>query len=519
MDMHTGRLAGIALPLFSLREAEDLGSGTILDLIPFVDWCAEWGLHAVQILPINEAAPLEASPYKALSAFAIDPSYISVLQVPEVLHSAAAQAWLATQKVLERQHLLRQGARRDRKLSYGIKVRLLEFAFAEMQHAANAGRRQCFEAFCEGQAAWLDEYSLFRAFCERTGFRDWETWPVAWQSYASARQDSVSAQLADRVGFAKYVQWVAWEQWQQARAHARSRGVLLKGDLAFVCGGNSADVWANPDLFDLRSSAGTPPDAFSESGQLWELPVYNWDALRRSDYAWWRRRATQAGELYDIFRVDHVIGLYRTYAIPVREGGPQGFVPAEESLQRRQGHELLQAIQNEAGGALVVGEDLGTVPDWVRESLRELHVPGYRVFRWEQRDGQFLDPRTYPVESIATTGTHDTDTLVEWWSDLTRDERVAACRILDGIPVDPPPAEVPRQALMQRLLESPAAMVILPFQDLMGWNDRINVPATVGEHNWSYRLPMTIDELNRDKGVLEAMHSLRAVIERTGRAR
>lgn len=518
MDLHTIRLAGVALPLFSLRGAEDLGSGTILDLIPFVDWCAGWGLRVLQLLPINEAAPLEASPYKALSVFAIDPSYITVLQLPEVRHSAAAQAWLATEKVQERQQALGQAARRDRKLSYGINVRLLEFAFAEMQRAADAEKSHAFEAFCDRHAAWLNEYALFRALSERASFRDWETWPVAWHSYESARHDSVAARLAERVRFAKYVQWVAWEQWQQAHAHAHRRGVLLKGDLAFVCGANSADVWANPDLFDLRSSAGTPPDAFSETGQLWELPVYNWEAMRRSDYAWWRRRAKQAGELYDVFRVDHVVGLYRTYAIPVRQGGPQGFVPAEEARQRQQGHEVLQAIQREAETALVVGEDLGTVPDWVRESLQELRIPGYKVFRWEQRDGQFLDPLTYPLESIATTGTHDTDTLVEWWSTLPHHERVAVCQVLDGASGDPSARGVPWQALMQRLLESPAAMVIIPFQDLMGWSDRINVPATVGDHNWSYRLPMTIAELQHDGGVRATMRDLQARIQQADRS-
>ncbi len=521
------RLAGVAIPLFSLRAADDLGSGTILDLIPFIDWCAHWHVRVVQLLPINEAAPEEASPYKALSAFAIDPSYISVLQIPEIATSTATLKWLATSKVQERAHHLQQARRRERKRSYGIKVRLLEFAFAELERDPDAVRSAAFAAFCAQQAAWLEEYALFRALSERQGFRDWEMWPPELRHYESARDSAAAGQLQQRVRFAKYVQWVAHEQWQQAHAHARRAGVLLKGDVAFVCAANSADVWAHPDLFDVRSSAGTAPDAFSASGQLWELPVYNWEALRRSNYDWWRRRARQAGELYDVFRVDHVVGLYRTYAIPVREGGPAGFVPADEPTQRSQGHELMRALQSEAGAAIVVAEDLGTVPDWVRQSLHELHVPGYKVFRWEQRDGNFIDPRTYPETSIATTGTHDTDTLVEWWGAISDEERAAAYRLLQiepsselspESPAPSPQPRFPRYPLIQRLLESPASMVILPLQDVLGWTDRINVPATVGAHNWSYRLPATTERLDHDPEIVAATQHLREMIDATGRA-
>jgi len=521
------RLAGIALPLFSLRAADDLGSGTILDLIPFVDWCAHWHVRLVQLLPINEAAPAEASPYKAISAFAIDPSYVSVLQIPEIATSAATLQWLASSKVQERARHLQTTRRRERKRSYGIKVRLLEFAFAELERNPDATRATAFAAFCRQQATWLEEYALFRALSERQSFRDWEIWPAELRDYESARRSDAAVQLQHRVRFAKYVQWVAHEQWQQAHAHARRAGVLLKGDMAFVCAANSADVWAHPELFDVRSSAGTPPDAFSASGQLWELPVYNWEALRRSNYEWWRRRARQAGELYDVFRVDHVVGLYRTYAIPVREGGPAGFVPSDEATQRSQGHELMRALQSEAGAAVVVAEDLGTVPDWVRHSLHELGIPGYKVFRWEQRDGNFIDPRTYPEASIATTGTHDTDTLAEWWGALSDHERAAVYRLLQTEPssehspeprAPSPQPHFPQRAIIQRLLESPASMVILPLQDVLGWTDRINVPATIGAHNWSYRLPVTTERFDHDPEIAAAMQSLREMIDATGRA-
>ena len=153
----------------------------------------------------------------------------------------------------------------------------------------------------------------------------------------SARAGRGARALRTRIRFAQYLQWLAAEQWAEVRAHARQRGVLIMGDLPFVCSRDSADVWAHQELFDFSSSAGAPPDAFSATGQAWGLPLYNWDALRRSDYEWWRQRIRQARELYDLFRIDHVVGLYRTYAIPVHAGGTAGFVPHDEHEQRDAG--------------------------------------------------------------------------------------------------------------------------------------------------------------------------------------
>ena len=512
-EAHTNRRAGVALPLSSLRGADDVGSGTILDLLPFIDWCAVWQLRLIQLLPLNEAAPSEASPYRALSAFAVDPSYISARRVPEVMASRAAQSWLATEQVQRRIAAARQASSRDRKLSHGINARLLEFAFAELEAGNYPERRAALDTFCRQQAEWLDEYALFRALSERRRFSDWQTWPAEVRGYNAAVQSGAALALAPRLRFAKYIQWLAWEQWQQVHAHARRHDVLLKGDVAFMCAPNSADVWAHPEWFDLRSSAGTPPDAFSATGQMWDLPISNWEAQRQSGYEWWRRRARQAGRLFDVFRVDHVVGLYRTYAIAQRHGGASGFVPPDEETQRRQGHEILQAIQEEASPALVVGEDLGTIPDWVRTSLHELGIPGYKVFRWEQRDGQFIDPHTYSPASVVTTSTHDTDTLVEWWATLPAAERHAVCAML-GIDT---PDSLPWQPLLRRLLGAPSRLAVFPLQDLLQWTERINVPATVGEHNWGYRLPIAVDQLERAPGVAALLEQLRALILASGR--
>lgn len=521
-------MAGVALPLFALRSVSDDGSGTIGDLIPFIDWMARWHQRVVQLLPLNETSPTEASPYNAISAFAFDPTYIATARVPDIIASEGARHRRAAVSV-QRSPRLRRTRRRHRHAVYTLKMRLLEAGFAGFVSQAGATkRRRRFARFCEEQAWWLDEYALFRALKERFDWRSWETWPEPLRCREPGALQQVAATVAERMQFARYVQWVAAEQWDEMRARARRRGVLVKGDLPFVCSRDSADVWAHRELFDLSSSAGAPPDAFSASGQAWGLPLYDWEAMRRSGYAWWRQRARQASKLYDLVRIDHLVGLYRTYAIPVCEGGTAGFVPAQPNEQAIQGHDLLTAILAEArGSAGVVAEDLGVVPDWVRESMAQLGIPGYKVFRWETRDGAYIDPRLYPVLSLATTGTHDTDTLVVWWESLDARERCQVRGVLDtaggAAAVAPPARAAPEWTpalhlrLLRRLYEAASVLTILPIQDLFGWRDRINVPATVDDHNWAFRLPVATEHLDETPAIRERMESLRAMIDATGR--
>lgn len=513
------RAAGVALPLFALRGARDLGTGEILDLIPFVDWMDRWEQRVVQLLPINETAIGEASPYNTVSAFAIDPSYISVSQVPDVELAGLPRVHAQMQRS-------RQSPQRHRRRAYTLKLQLLETGFAAFQKLpASSDRAAAFDRFCRLNAWWLDDYAVFRAIKERRRWTSWETWPAALRARDATALQRTVATLQSRIRFFQYLQWIAFEQWHAVRDHARRCGVLIKGDLSFVCGRDSADVWAHQELFDLHSSAGTPPDAFSATGQAWGLPLYNWTAMRTSGYDWWRQRARQARDLFDLFRVDHVVGLYRTYAIPVREGGAAGFVPREHAEQAAQGHDVLVAILEEAGESGVIAEDLGTVPAWVRESLTHLGIPGYKVFRWEQYDGVFSDPRSYAPLSVATTGTHDTDTLVTWWETLPPGERAAVIRSLDlshaGLTAhDPAPPWTPELhvALLRRLYQAGSVLTILPIQDLFGWRERINTPATTDSHNWSYRLPAETTQLDTLPDMRDRMALIRTLIDETGRA-
>jgi 4-alpha-glucanotransferase len=289
--------------------------------------------------------------------------------------------------------------------------------------------------------------------------------------------------------------------------------------------GDSADVWACPDQFRLDASVGVPPDAFSATGQDWGLPVCRWDVMAADGFRWMRSRARRSADLYDGYRVDHLVGFYRTYSRPL-DGGAPYFTPDGETQQRELGESIL-AIFREPGSE-IVAEDLGTVPEFVRESLARLGVPGLRVLRWERfwhRKGQpFRDPADYPAKSVATSATHDTEPLVVWWETADADERrgVNALptiqRLTKGAGVlDAPFRPVVRDTLLEALFESKADLVLLPVQDVFGWRDRINEPATVTDWNWTFRMPWPVDRLYEVEEARERQMALRAWAARSGR--
>jgi 4-alpha-glucanotransferase len=251
-------------------------------------------------------------------------------------------------------------------------------------------------------------------------------------------------------------------------------------------------------------SLGVPPDAFSATGQDWGLPTYRWDRIAATGFVWMRLRARRMAALFDGYRVDHLVGLYRTFGRRSPEDG--FFNPDREAQQIAQGERILGILLE--SGASVVAEDLGVIPDFVRASLDRCQVPGCKVVRWE-RDWHapgrpFTDPATYPACSAAMTGTHDTETLAEWWTRADRDEREATLAMLrpyvgaaHAFDAATPWSPALRDTLLSAVFASGSRELFVPVQDLFGWPDRINTPGTVGGHNWTWRLPWRVDELDR----------------------
>ncbi len=512
------RRAGILLPLFSLRSPRDWGVGELGDVGRWCAWQASAGHTVLQLLPIAEIGGHESSPYAALSAFALDPLYLTLDGV-EDFAAAGGEAALsaAARRDLE---TARAAPGIDRARIRRVKGEALALAHAHFEaHEAASGssRGRAFERFVEADR-WLDDYVLFRALARQHAERAWTDWPAGLRDRDPVALERVRVALAPALRLLAWVQWVLAVQWEEARRAAAAVGVRLFGDIPFMVSENSADVWCRQDEFRLDATIGAPPDAFSPEGQDWGLPIIRWDVMQGGDHAWWRERCRRAAALFDGVRLDHVLGYYRVYQRPCE--GPPFFDPPDEGAQRARGEMLLEVAAEAAGSLQLIGEDLGSVPDFVRQSLSRLAVPGFRVLRWEHDRGIFRDPHGYPELSVATSGTHDTSSLAAWWEDELDDD---GRRALAAVPAfaalrdgaDRLTPEV-HATLLAGLYAAGSGLVVLPFMDAYGGRERINVPSTVSAANWSYRLPWTVDELRGESGAALA-DRLRALARSSGR--
>ena len=477
------RHAGVMLPLFSATSSRSWGIGELPDIVPLSGWLSSAGFDRLMLLPLNVVAAGDTSPYGAQSAMAIDPMYIAVEDVPDFAQAGGVGA-------LSESARADLGAARDAgRVQYGLvrraKAEALARAFEHFyrdewgqltMRAASLGR------YISRERWWLDDWAMYAAIAQTVGDVDWRTWPAPLRDRQPAAIAEARRQLAREMLRQQYLQWIAESQWQAAKAAAHDRGVTVFGDLPFMVSAMSPDVWSRPDEVMLDVSLGVPPDAFSATGQDWGLPTYRWDRIAQTGYSWMRMRARRMAALFDGYRVDHLVGLFRTFGKP--PVGDPFFNPGHEPAQIAQGETLLRILIE--SGAAIIAEDLGVIPPFVRTSLERLGVPGCKVLRWERHwdapGHPFIDPATYPALSAAMTGTHDTETLAEWW----------------GKEGDPsvPWSDALRDTLLAAAYGAGSNDLFLPVQDVFGWTDRINIPATIGDHNWTWRLPWRVDQLD-----------------------
>jgi len=516
------RHAGVILPLFSAVSTSSWGLGELADLAPLSWWLAAAGFDRLMLLPLGTVPEGETSPYSAMSAMAIDPIYIAIDRLEDLPRTDGA-AMFPEDAVRDLQ-TARGGARIQYPVVRRAKIRALTMAFDRFhaeEWARFTTRAAALAAYIARERWWLDDYALYRALAEPLP-DSWRKWPEPLRDRDPRAIDEVRRQLAREVLRHQYWQWIAESQWQEARAVARSHGVTVFGDLPFAVGHDSADVWSRPRDFQLDVSIGVPPDAFSETGQDWGLPMYRWDVIADGDFAWLRQRARRMAALFDGFRVDHLVGFYRTYGRPA--DGEAFFSPPDEASQLRQGEQVLTIFRD--SGADILAEDLGVVPDFVRASLARLGVPGCRVLRWERLwhfVGQpCLEPASYPPVSVAMTGTHDTETLAAWWDAASPAERSAAlylrgCRERGCTDATEGWTERLRDTFLELAYQAGSNDVFFPMQDLFGWRDRINTPATVTPANWSWRLPWPVDRLQEEPAAIERARFCRGLARASGR--
>jgi 4-alpha-glucanotransferase len=510
------KIAGVTLPLFSLRSARDWGIGEIGDLPACARVLGRYGFSVVQLLPPHELAQGETSPYGARTGFGLDPIYATIEDVPDLGPGDIERA-LGDEGLRERAEL-RSSDRVDYSRVRALKMRVLDAAYRnfearEWQHdSARAGQ---LRAFAAREELWEDDLALYVALRDEQGGHGWETWPMPERTRDPATLDEARVRLADRVRFHQYLQWVLFSQWEAARAGVAREGVRLFGDLPFVVGRESADTWGCSRLFRHDLDLGAPPDEFSDIGQSWGLPPYDWAALEAEQHAWLRARGAHAARLYHGFRVDHVVGYFRQY---VRKGTALGdFDPKLEKDQEAHGRTVLAAMKAAAQPAEMIAEDLGVIPAFVRQALADLGMPGYKIIPWEkEKDGAMRDPAQFPELSVASYSTHDTPPLLAFWDELPPRDRAAVAALAQ---TTEDTAEATRERALLRLLfsaRSTLAMVLVT--EVFGERTRINTPNTVGPQNWTYRLPAALEGLETDARLRARLETFGELLREAGRA-
>ncbi|HVV53122.1 MAG TPA: 4-alpha-glucanotransferase [Polyangia bacterium] len=502
------RRAGVVLPLFSIRSRSQWGLGDIGDIPKLAAWAAKAGYSILQLLPVNQANATDHSPYAAASAFALDPVYLA----PDGCEDFAAAGGRAALGDDLRRSLEAAGAARlvDWPAVTAVKRRIIDLAFERFRRdewEKKSPRCRQLTAFVKDQRSWLDDYALYTVLHERFG-KSWLEWP---QPLRDRERGAIAAARAEHRDAILRAQWVQWQldlQWTRARREASAVGVELMGDLPFVPGLDSADVWANRDLFRTDQRVGAPPDDQSPEGQDWGLPAYDWEAFERDELAWIKGRAMRAGELFSSYRIDHALGFYRTF-VRSTDGELRGFTPGDEAAQISLGERIMRVMNR---WSEVIAEDLGAVPPFLRPSLEKIGIPGYRVLRWEKDGDTFRDPAAWPETSVATNATHDTDTTAAWYDRLSPEEREALRRIpaLDHLDPGRPFDDAARDLILRAIYQAPSTIALIPYQDAMGLRDRINTPGTVDAANWSYRIDKTVEELLADRATTERLAALAA---------
>lgn len=543
--------AGTAVPVFSLRSREDFGTGEFHDLLRLVDWAEATGQTVIQLLPVNDTTMTggweDSYPYNANSAFALHPQYI---HLPDI-------GVEEDEEYLERRDRLNALPHVDCVEVNRLKKEYLHKAFEAGW--ASLSKTLSYRNFLDANRGWLIPYSVFCSLRDRYGTPVFGEWPEL-SAFDGGKVEKWASSHKREVGYHCFVQFHLDRQLRSVREYAHSKGIILKGDLPIGVSRTSVDAWQHPELFNMDSQAGAPPDAFSADGQNWGFPTYNWEEMERDGYSWWKARLGKMSEYFDAFRIDHILGFFRIWEIPIphRSGLDGHFSPAlPYSLEETRGYKIENFLEDprkpgffhpridareELGelhedfffrrhnefwklGALgklsaicgctnmlPCGEDLGMIPACVPEVMERLHIASLEIQRMPKEYGRtFGDLSRYPYNCVCTTSTHDMNPLRAWWEEDRELTQKYFNEVL-GLDGKAPAHCTPDicRLIVERHLESPAMLVILPLQDWLSIDgriryhgrpedERINIPA-ICPHYWRYRLHLPLEDiLNAEK--------------------
>ena len=469
------RASGILMPVFSLPSRYGIGSFS-KSAYQFVDMLKKAGQKYWQILPLCPTSYGD-SPYQSFSTYAGNPYFIDLDQLIE-------------EKLLTRKECQACDFGDDpQDIDYG---KLYESRFKLLRKAyerANVGEDQEFEAYRRENAWWLDDYALFMAVKDRFDGVAWNEWAEDIRLRWSNAMDYYRRELYYEIEFYSYLQFVFMKQWKKLKNYANINGIEIIGDIPIYVAFDSADAWANPELFQFDSEnlptavAGCPPDGFSAVGQLWGNPLYRWDYHRETGFDWWIRRIAYCSELYDVVRIDHFRGFDEYYSIPY------GDTTARNGhWEKGPGIALFEAAKNRLGELNIIAEDLGYITDSVKKLVADSGFPGMKVleFAFDSREKSDYLPYTYEKNSVVYTGTHDNETIAGWYAGLDKSD-LKMCT--DYMNIDRIPGKEYHWDFIRLAMLSVSDLCVIPIQDYLGLDNRarINHPSTLGT-NWRWRL-------------------------------
>ena len=422
-----------------------------------------------QFLPLGPSGQY-GSPYHCACSFAGNPLLVSPQKLGE--QGLLTKSELAAYPALPQDRVDYPAVARE-------KEKLFRIAFDRFREQDE------LLAFCEEEQSWLDKYTLFCALKKEFGEQSWTSWNGPLRLCEQGALDSYGKQHGRELLYHAFVQYVFCEQWAAVRDHAQSEGVLLIGDVPIYVALESSDAWACPDLFEFDANrnpvrvAGVPSDYYSETGQLWGNPVYNWDALERDGFSWWIARTKKMLQFADLLRLDHFRAFESFWA--VKAGSPTA---QDGAWVKGPGMRLFEAIRLEIGSLPFIAEDLGVITQEVEALRDEADLPGMKVlqFAFNNNPDNPHRPYNYPFNSVVYTGTHDNDTTAGWLNTLSGPDRAR----VDGYIGSSKPAVV--DDLVRLAFSTTADLCIIPLQDVLGLDSRarMNTPGR-SEGNWQWR--------------------------------
>lgn len=469
------RRNGMLLPIASLPSPYGIG-GFSKEAYEFIDLLEETGQKLWQILPLGPTSYGD-SPYQSFSTFAGNPYFID-------LDTLAEKGWL-TKEACEASDYGDNESYIDYGRIYNSRFVLLKQAFLNSDILSD----EKFTEFCKANQHWLPDYALYMALKNQNDGKSWIEWEEEIRLRKPEAVECYKKELEEECNFYEFLQYEFHEQWTKVKEYAHKKGIQIVGDVPIYVAFDSADTWANPELFQLDEKnlplgvAGCPPDAFSATGQLWGNPLYNWAYHKKTGYDWWLKRIAYCFDLYDIVRIDHFRGFDEYYSIPY---GDETAVNGH--WEKGPGMDLFDTVQEKLGELDIIAEDLGFLTESVFQLLKDSGYPGMKVLQFAFDPSEDSDYLTYKYQRncVVYTGTHDNDTTAGWFEKLSDGDREVALRYMNSFYT---PKEEQHWDLIALAMRSTADTCIIPVQDFLGLGSeaRINMPSTLGD-NWKWRM-------------------------------